>query len=67
MPIGITAGGQDAIVPPDSVLRLANILELLGRDIMLIYNEDGGHETNYDDSKAVLEFVIQKAGKVNEE
>ena len=63
MPVGITAGGKDTIVPPASVVRLANILKLLGRDVTLIYRKDGGHETNYDDTRAALEFVIQKARK----
>jgi pimeloyl-ACP methyl ester carboxylesterase len=29
MPIAITAGGQDTLVPPQSVLRLANVLHSL--------------------------------------
>jgi pimeloyl-ACP methyl ester carboxylesterase len=63
MPVAITAGGKDTVVPPDSVVRLANILKLLDRDVALIYRKDGGHSTNYDDTRAALEFVIQKARK----
>lgn len=65
MPVGITAGQKDTLVPPGSVVRLANVLKLLGRDVKLIYRKDGGHETSYDDTRAALEFVIQKAGKLN--
>jgi pimeloyl-ACP methyl ester carboxylesterase len=61
MPVGITAGGKDAIVPPQSVVRLANILTASGRNVLLIQREEGGHSTNYDDAKAILEFVIQQA------
>jgi len=50
MPIGITAGGKDQSVPPQSVLRLANVLRLLKRDVLLVYRPDGGHSTTYDDA-----------------
>jgi predicted esterase len=63
MPIGITAGRMDTVVPPDSVLRLANTLKILKRDVMLICQEKGAHSTNYDDARAVLEFVVQRAKK----
>lgn len=59
MPVGITAGGKDASVPPQSVLRLARVLEILKREVMLIYREDQGHSTTYDDAKAILEFIIK--------
>jgi len=61
MPVGITASGKDTVVPPDSVLRLASVLKLLERDVMVIYDKDFGHDTKYENGKAVLEFVIQKA------
>ncbi|MCU0786528.1 MAG: alpha/beta fold hydrolase [Verrucomicrobia bacterium] len=63
MPVGITAGGKDTIVPPQSVVRLADQLKTSGRDVLLIHHEEGGHSTKYDDAKAILEFVIQKARK----
>lgn len=66
MPIGITAGGKDTSVPPESVLRLAKTLETLGRDVLVIYREDGGHSTNYADGVAILEFIIQKANATGE-
>ena len=64
MPVGITAGGKDTSVPPHSVLRLAKALETLGRDVLLIYREDGGHSTNYADGVAILQFMIRKANPV---
>ncbi|HUT93087.1 MAG TPA: alpha/beta fold hydrolase [Thermoguttaceae bacterium] len=61
MPVGLTASGKDTSVPPESVLRLANVLKAVGRDPLLIYREDRGHSTQYADGRAILEFVIRKA------
>lgn len=61
MPLGLTAGGKDEIVPPQSAVRLTSVLKTLGREVLLLYREDGGHETNYEDACAILEFVIGKA------
>jgi predicted esterase len=61
MPIGITAGGKDALVPPGSVVRLAGVLKMLQPNVLLIYRDATGHSTNYQDGKTVLEFVIQRA------
>lgn len=61
MPVAIATGGLDTLVPPDSCLRLANVLKLLERDILLIHREQGGHSTNLEDSTAILEYIIQKA------
>jgi len=61
MPVGLAVGGQDRVVPPQSVLRLAEQLAALRPDVLLIYREDGGHSTSYADAKAVLEFVVQRA------
>ncbi len=61
MPIGITAGGKDEVVPPQSVLRLTNELKARGRDVLLIHHEEGGHSTSYEDARAIIEFVIAKA------
>jgi pimeloyl-ACP methyl ester carboxylesterase len=61
MPLGITASGKDQVVPPASVVRLANtIKKLRPGNTLLIYREDAGHNTNYDDSKAAYEFVLEK-------
>jgi dipeptidyl aminopeptidase/acylaminoacyl peptidase len=65
MPVGITAGGKDNLVPPQSAVRLANALKALGRDVLLIHREEGGHATNYEDARAIMEFVIEKARPLN--
>ena len=61
MPVAITTGGKDTLVPPESVERLAAILKLLDRQVLLIRRADTGHETNYEDGVAILEFVISHA------
>lgn len=61
MPVGITTGGKDDIVPPQSVVRLANALKARGGNVLMINREETGHVTNYDDARAVIEFVIQMA------
>lgn len=61
MPIGITLGGKDQSVPPDSVRRLAAVLKTLDREVLVIDREETGHSTNYADGEVVLEFVIKKA------
>ncbi|MDO4587270.1 MAG: alpha/beta fold hydrolase [Planctomycetia bacterium] len=58
MPLGITLGGRDTIVPPDSVLRLVKTLQKMNRKVLLIYRPEGGHETDYNDTKASIEFVM---------
>ncbi len=61
MPVGITAGGKDASVPPGSVLRFAPVLKVLNRQILVIYRADQGHSTTYDDARAIIEFIIRPA------
>jgi lysophospholipase L1-like esterase/pimeloyl-ACP methyl ester carboxylesterase len=61
MPVAITAGGKDELVPPGSVVRLAGVLKKLGREVLLIYRESEGHSTGYEDGKKALEFVVEKA------
>jgi dipeptidyl aminopeptidase/acylaminoacyl peptidase len=60
MPVGLTASGQDTAVPPDSVIRLARVLQMLQRKVLLVYREQMGHTTSYDDAVAILEFVLQQ-------
>lgn len=62
MPIGLTVGGRDTLVPPESVVRLAGIVKKLQPNVLLVQRPDGGHATDYADGKAVLEFVLGKAG-----
>jgi len=59
MPLALTASGQDTIVPPQSVLRLAATLQKLNRKVLLIYRENEGHQTAYADALAAIEFAIR--------
>jgi pimeloyl-ACP methyl ester carboxylesterase len=61
MPIAFTLSGKDDKAPPDSVLRLARILQDLHRSVLLIYRENEGHRTSYADAVAALEFAIDGA------
>jgi pimeloyl-ACP methyl ester carboxylesterase len=60
MPIALTTGGQDRLVPPDSVLRLAKALSDDNRPVKLIHRPDGGHATNYDDATAAFAYVLSE-------
>ena len=48
-------------MPPDSVTRLANVLQKLDRRLLLIHRPEGGHSTTVPDATAALEFVVQAA------
>lgn len=61
MPIGVTVSGKDDLVPPQSAMRLANILKQLQRDVLLISREESGHVTNIEDTRAILNFMIHQA------
>lgn len=63
MPIAFTMGKQDSVVPPESVMRLANVLQILGRQVLLNVDETGGHETGYKDAYDAMEFMWEKANK----
>lgn len=67
MPVGLTTGGKDNVVPPQSVVRLANELKARGRPVLLLHREEGGHSTTYEDARAILEFVIQPARPANQD
>jgi pimeloyl-ACP methyl ester carboxylesterase len=60
MPVGLTTGGRDAIVPPESVLRLARRLEELHREVRLIHRPDIKHTTTYADASEAFEFVLSR-------
>jgi len=60
MPLGLTTGGRDTVVPPESVQRLAKVLERLERPVLLIHRPEGGHATDYADTLAVYSFVVEK-------
>lgn len=66
MPVAITASGKDNVVPPASVLRLAGAIKKLQSDnVLVVHREDGGHSTNYEDSKAAYDFVLDKVLKTS--
>lgn len=61
MPVAMTVGGKDTSVPPDSVRRLAGVLQEMGRPVLLLDRPDAGHSTDAADTRAALDFVICKA------
>jgi dipeptidyl aminopeptidase/acylaminoacyl peptidase len=61
MPVGVTASGRDELTPPQSIRRLAEVLKKMEHPVMLIYREQEGHRTSYEDAKAILEFVVESA------
>jgi pimeloyl-ACP methyl ester carboxylesterase len=58
MPIAMTVGENDLIVPPGSVLRLAASLKQLGRKVMVINRPLAGHATGFKDGMAAMEFML---------
>jgi pimeloyl-ACP methyl ester carboxylesterase len=65
VPVGISTGGQDTIVPPASALRLANLLAKLGRKVKLIHRESTGHSTSYADTMELLAFMADSIVHTN--
>lgn len=64
MPVAITVGEKDNIVPPASTLQLAEAIQKKGnKNVLVIARKEGGHATNYDDTVKALEFVIERATK----
>ena len=64
MPVAFTVGGKDTVVPPDSVRRLyAKLRQLKKPDVLMIDRPAMGHATNYDDTVASLEFIIEAASQ----
>ncbi|HIE96613.1 MAG TPA: alpha/beta fold hydrolase [Planctomycetes bacterium] len=62
MPLAATTGGQDNVVPPESVLRLIDNIRKHNSNVLSIHRPTGGHSTNYADTKKALEFVIAACG-----
>mgnify|MGYP003629728146 CR=1 FL=1 len=63
MPLSISVGGQDQLVPPDSARRLSKVLKQLNDNVLLIDRPQQGHATSYEDSVSILEFVIQRTSQ----
>jgi len=60
MPVAFTTSGKDVDVPPDSVIRLSEILTKLNPNVLQIHRPDTGHATNYDDTVAAIRFVVSR-------
>jgi dipeptidyl aminopeptidase/acylaminoacyl peptidase len=60
MPIAATTGGQDKLVPPDSVLRLIARLQELKRPVLSLHRPEGGHATTLPDAQAAFDFVLRQ-------
>ena len=58
MPLAVTTGGRDKLVPPDSVLRLVAHLAQARRPVLSLHRPEGGHDTNYADAEAAFNFVL---------
>ena len=61
MPLALTTGGQDTLVPPESALRLANIVQKLNPHVLLIHRPEGGHSTDYPDTTQAIEHLFTHA------
>lgn len=59
MPVSASTSGKDTVVPPQSVIRLAGVLKLLQRPVLLIHRPEADHVTNYEDATAILEFILK--------
>ncbi|MFO0902742.1 MAG: alpha/beta fold hydrolase [Pirellulales bacterium] len=58
MPLAVTSGGRDKLVPPDSVLRLVAHLQQARRPALSIHRPEGGHDTNAADAAEAFHFVL---------
>lgn len=61
MPIAVTTGGKDTIVPATSTLKLVEQLQAMSRPVFVKHQPDGGHATNYEDAMEALEFVVRQS------
>jgi len=60
MPLAMSTGGKDTLVPADSCLRLSKVIKKLNPNVWHIHQPQGGHSTTYKDAVAALEFVSQR-------
>jgi len=60
MPLAITVGEQDTIVPPQTTIQLAHAVERFNRNVLLIARPKGGHVTDYADTVAAVEFIVSR-------
>jgi len=57
MPVAVTTGGKDQVVPPDSALRLIKKLN----KALSLHREDGGHSTSMEDTVQAMEWCLKHA------
>ena len=60
MPMALTTGGRDTVVPSDSTLRLSALLKQRGTPLNQIHRPEGGHETSYQDATQAMQFVLDR-------
>lgn len=60
MLLAITTGGLDTVVPPESALRLAQKVQAFNPAVLVIHRPGIGHLTDYKDTTAALEFVVNR-------
>jgi predicted esterase len=65
MPMSVTAGTLDTVVPPQSVIELTNTVKNTNPNLVSFIRNDGGHSTNYVDNAVALEYVVQNAKGIN--
>jgi pimeloyl-ACP methyl ester carboxylesterase len=61
MPLALTAGAKDTLLPPASVARLADVVRKIGGQVLYICPADQGHNTTYEDARTAFEFVLNRA------
>ncbi|QDU92658.1 esterase [Lignipirellula cremea] len=65
MPVAVTTGGKDTVVPAASVLRLVEKLKQADRKVLSIHRPAGGHSTTYEDTCQAMEFMLREAKPFN--
>lgn len=63
MPVSISVGGKDQLVPPESARRLSQILKQLEKPVLLIDRPEQGHSTSYEDTYSLLKFIRENSAQ----
>lgn len=63
MPIAFTVGENDKSVPPESVIRLMDILKKMKQKVFIINHTNGGHSTDFYEAMAAMEFMLLNSDK----
>ncbi|HPK00507.1 MAG TPA: prolyl oligopeptidase family serine peptidase [Candidatus Hydrogenedentes bacterium] len=67
MPLAMSLSGQDKAVPPESSLRLADVLQKMDRKVLVIFREEQGHFSTYEDTRALVEYILAQADAIASE